>query len=250
VTTTDAGSGTTVINAGVPQPASAPAVPAAAPAPAPAPAPAAAQAAAPVGGTQLAPLAPLAPVGAPQPVDGSVPAPVVATTGLNAAPPASGTPVDPNVPAAAGAPPAPGGIICVPVRVPEPDPKDPTKTIEVEKIACYPAPPPEATPPVNGTAPTAGASTPSAVGADTPSSAGGVPLAPLQPTPISVPEGSVPLAPLQPGGQPDIMRMPGQTSARLSAESGLHDAHSGVESISQWTSLSALVTILVAYCLH
>ncbi|KAH8352903.1 hypothetical protein KR084_007214 [Drosophila pseudotakahashii] len=33
-----------------------------------------------------------------------------------------------------------GDIICVPVSVLLPDPKDPTKTIEVDQIACYPAP--------------------------------------------------------------------------------------------------------------
>ncbi|KAM8719155.1 hypothetical protein ACLKA7_011805 [Drosophila subpalustris] len=43
---------------------------------------------------------------------------------------------------AAGAPPPPppGGIICVPTKVNETDPADSTKMIEVEKIACYPAP--------------------------------------------------------------------------------------------------------------
>lgn len=37
-------------------------------------------------------------------------------------------------------PPPNGGIICVPVRVMEADPNEPSKQIEVEKIACYPAP--------------------------------------------------------------------------------------------------------------
>lgn len=30
----------------------------------------------------------------------------------------------------------------------------------------------------------------------------------------------------------------------------LHDAHSGAKVVSQWSTLSALLTILVAYCLH
>lgn len=30
----------------------------------------------------------------------------------------------------------------------------------------------------------------------------------------------------------------------------LHDAHSGAKAVSQWSTLSALLTILVAYCLH
>ncbi|XP_037958601.1 uncharacterized protein LOC119688048 [Teleopsis dalmanni] len=34
----------------------------------------------------------------------------------------------------------PGGIICVPMQVPEADPNDPTKTINVLKTACFPAP--------------------------------------------------------------------------------------------------------------
>lgn len=40
------------------------------------------------------------------------------------------------------------GVICLPVKIPETDPKDPTKTIEIEQTVCYPAPPPppEATP--------------------------------------------------------------------------------------------------------
>lgn len=55
----------------------------------------------------------------------------------------------------AGAPPPPGGIICVPTKVNETDPNDSTKMIEVEKIACYPAPPPPAAPAGEGPAPLA-----------------------------------------------------------------------------------------------
>lgn len=53
---------------------------------------------------------------------------------LNAATSAGNTPVE-------QAPPT-GGIICVPMKVPEMDPNDNTKTIEVEKTVCYPAPAP------------------------------------------------------------------------------------------------------------
>ncbi|EDW63039.1 uncharacterized protein [Drosophila virilis] len=49
--------------------------------------------------------------------------------------------------AAAAAPAAPGNIICVPHKVNETDPADSSKMIEVEKIACYPAPPPPAAAP-------------------------------------------------------------------------------------------------------
>lgn len=48
----------------------------------------------------------------------------------------------PGTEASPGSGPAPGGIICVPTRINETDPNDSTKMIEVEKIACYPAPPP------------------------------------------------------------------------------------------------------------
>nr|ABG02844.1 CG5273 [Drosophila melanogaster] len=53
------------------------------------------------------------------------------------------------------APPPPGGIICVPTKVNETDPADSTKMIEVEKIACYPAPPPPAASAGEGPAPLA-----------------------------------------------------------------------------------------------
>lgn len=64
-----------------------------------------------------------------------------------AAPPAQLAPFSPGnatndgAAAAAGAPPPPGGIICVPTKMNETDPADSSKMIEVEKIACYPAPP-------------------------------------------------------------------------------------------------------------
>ncbi|XP_015041836.1 protein transport protein SEC31 [Drosophila pseudoobscura] len=61
----------------------------------------------------------------------------------------------PNSADAAAAPPPPGGIICVPTKVNETDPADSTKMIEVEKIACYPAPPPPAAAPGEGPAPLA-----------------------------------------------------------------------------------------------
>ncbi|KAH8420061.1 hypothetical protein KR009_005474 [Drosophila setifemur] len=57
--------------------------------------------------------------------------------------------------AAAQPPPPAGGIICVPTKVNETDPNDSTKMVEVEKIACYPAPPPPAAPAGEGPAPLA-----------------------------------------------------------------------------------------------
>ncbi|XP_067636485.1 collagen, type I, alpha 1a-like [Eurosta solidaginis] len=88
----------------------------------------------------------------------------------------SATPAPAAAPAAAPGgtgeqPPPAGGIICVPVRINETDPADNTKMIEVEKIACYPAPPP---PPaagaeMNGTSPIM------------PPADGSAPLAPLNP---------------------------------------------------------------------
>ncbi|KAH8286740.1 hypothetical protein KR018_004459, partial [Drosophila ironensis] len=57
--------------------------------------------------------------------------------------------------AGAPPPPPPGGIICVPTKVNETDPNDSSKMVEVEKIACYPAPPPPAAPAGEGPAPLA-----------------------------------------------------------------------------------------------
>ncbi|KAH8418918.1 hypothetical protein KR222_004847, partial [Zaprionus bogoriensis] len=107
--------GTTVINAG-----GAPAAPAA---------------------DAVAPLAPMAPMNATQ-TDAAAapPAQLAPFSTENAAPMANGT--DAQAP-----PPPPGGIICVPTKVNETDPADSSKTIEVEKIACYPAPPPPAAAP-------------------------------------------------------------------------------------------------------
>lgn len=72
---------------------------------------------------------------------------------VNNTEPANNPPVQPIPPAgvASGeqsAPPPPGGIICVPVFANETDPNDSSKMIQVEKIACYNAPP---LPPANGT---------------------------------------------------------------------------------------------------
>uniref|UniRef100_A0A1B0AK12 Uncharacterized protein n=1 Tax=Glossina pallidipes TaxID=7398 RepID=A0A1B0AK12_GLOPL len=100
-----------------------------------------------------APLAPMSPV-AGEPVSPSAPG------------------LEQNVTAAPAEQPAPGGIICVPMRINETDPNDSTKMVEVEKIACYPAPPPAAqTAPADGSA-----------------------VNPAIPPPV---EGSAPLAPLQ-----------------------------------------------------
>jgi len=131
--------------------------------------------------------------------------------------------------------------------VPGPDPNDPTKTIELDQIACYPAPPPETAPPANGTAPAVEGPVPGPISAP-----GAVQLAPIAATtPVTIPEGSVPLAPIIPGGQPDIMKMPGLTQARLSAESGLRDAHSMAQrTFGHFSLISTVVTLIVAYCIH
>uniref|UniRef100_A0A034W6Q7 Uncharacterized protein n=1 Tax=Bactrocera dorsalis TaxID=27457 RepID=A0A034W6Q7_BACDO len=309
VTTTDAGSGTTVITTN-----------AAAPAPAGAPQPMAPQNYAPQP-NMAQPVAPnpgapqLAPFGtAPTDNGGNVAAAVggaaagaaitaAVAPSLNAAPAsstgdaapiASGAPV-PNAAnpssapgatpdAAAGVapgaapeqPPAPGGIICVPVRVPEPDPADNTKTIEVEKIACYPAPPAEATTPAPAAtnATEAAAVTPTASSATTPTTTTtsapaiapaaisnseiGVPLAPLTTlTPIVVPEGSVALAPLSPNRQPDIMKLPGTYYARrslsnveLAESSGLLRATARATSNYANFGIATVLTLVVAFCMH
>jgi len=153
VNVSEAGPGTTVINTG-----------------------GQAQAPAPAQGPAVAPesMPPLAPMSADAP---NAPAGVAtAAAGVAAA---AATP-DAN---AGGAPapnaePAPGGIICVPVRVNDTDPNDPTKMIEVEKIACYPAPPPEQQ---QAAATDVVQQTPQAATDETSSSQ--VPLAPLQTIP-------------------------------------------------------------------
>ncbi|KAL9881051.1 uncharacterized protein ACN2A1_012281 [Glossina fuscipes fuscipes] len=79
-----------------------------------------------------------------------------------------------NMTAAPAEQPAPGGIICVPMRINETDPNDSTKMVEVEKIACYPAPPPQPqSAPVDG----------SVVNPAMPPVEGSAPLAPLQQSP-------------------------------------------------------------------
>lgn len=81
-----------------------------------------------------APLTPMAPMNATQTDAAAPPAQLAPFSPENAAQAQNGT-TD-----GAAAPP-PGGIICVPTKVNETDPADSTKMIEVEKIACYPAPP-------------------------------------------------------------------------------------------------------------
>ncbi|XP_054727060.1 basic proline-rich protein-like [Anastrepha obliqua] len=205
VTTTNAG-GATVITTGVAgENGTQPAV-----APAPVPAPGAAPADAPI------PNVPLAPLGdntAAQPANG---APEHATPAPGAAP-AQG--------AAAEQQPPPGGIICVPVRINETDPADNSKMIEVEKIACYPAPPP---PP------------PAAAGAEMNGTA------PLMP---AVGEGSAPLAPLSPvtaasqqlqAGPTQTPLMPDNASVRTSGAAWVNNAHCG-------SLASMLLPLLIAF---
>ncbi|XP_030378317.1 formin-like protein 7 [Scaptodrosophila lebanonensis] len=88
---------------------------------------------------------------------------------------------------AAAPPPPTGRIICVPTKVNETDPTDSSKMIEVEKVACYPEPPPPAAAPGEGPAPLA-------------------PMAPAQPGSQQVqPPGAVP---------------PDQAAVRANASSG------------------------------
>lgn len=84
-----------------------------------------------------APLAPMTPMNATQTDAAAQPAQLAPFSSEQAA--QNGT----TDGAAAPPPPPPpaGGIICVPTKVNETDPADATKMIEVEKIACYPAPP-------------------------------------------------------------------------------------------------------------
>lgn len=148
------------------------------------------------------------------------------------------SPVSPDINAspsnAETATPAPGGIICVPIRVAEPSPEDSTKMVEVEKIACYPAPPPEATPstvlptetaavavtmaPNNqeqaqtSSPDTSSTSTTTTTTVAPPLSASDpslAPLAPLSEKLQEIPEGYVPLAPLFPNTKPDLLKLPG-----------------------------------------
>lgn len=82
-----------------------------------------------------APLAPMTPMNATQTDAAAQPAQLAPFSPEQAA--QNGT----TDGAAAAPPPPAGGIICVPTKVNETDPADATKMIEVEKIACYPAPP-------------------------------------------------------------------------------------------------------------
>lgn len=85
-----------------------------------------------------APLTPMAPMNTTQTDAAAPPAQLAPFSPENAAQTQNATN---DGAAAAGVPPPPGGIICVPTKVNETDPADSTKMIEVEKIACYPAPP-------------------------------------------------------------------------------------------------------------
>lgn len=128
--------------------------------------------AAPAAGETPAPLAPMAAVPA-------VPAEMAQNTTNSSESPLAAMPAPAPAPGNPEQPPA-GGIICVPVRVNETDPTDATKMIEVEKIACYPAPPP---PPPQAQVPAEGVETPK----------------PADPAAAPAPaEGSAPLAPMQP----------------------------------------------------
>lgn len=140
-TVTESKDGTTIINTNPAAPAqpgvAAPQQPAAPGAPVAQPAD--------IGMAPLAPMMPLAPVPNMNGTEGAAPL----------APFAPGTPNLESAPqpAAQEQGPPPGGIICVPVMVNVTSPTDPTNITQVEQIACYPAPPPEQPPMVNGTVP-------------------------------------------------------------------------------------------------
>ncbi|XP_061398312.1 nascent polypeptide-associated complex subunit alpha, muscle-specific form-like [Musca vetustissima] len=127
-------------------------------------APAAATGDAAAAAAPMAPLAPLAPMAAADEMNNTTLAPPMAGAG------------DANATTAEQPPaPAPGGIICVPVRVNATDPNDASKMMEVEQIACYPAPPPAAAPAAMDPA--------TAAGQQPPPAEGSAPLAPIQPIP-------------------------------------------------------------------
>ncbi|KAM7346959.1 uncharacterized protein ACRADG_006662 isoform 1-T2 [Cochliomyia hominivorax] len=118
-------------------------------------------------------------------------------------------------------PPPAGGIICVPVRINETDPSDATKMIEVEKIACYPAPPPPVTPEQQQQA--------------TNETVAAVAAAPV--------EGSAPLAPMQP-------ITAGSSSQQLQQEStmvGDQTLKSADNAAGQTGSLATLICFLLSY---
>uniref|UniRef100_A0A1I8MYA4 Uncharacterized protein n=1 Tax=Musca domestica TaxID=7370 RepID=A0A1I8MYA4_MUSDO len=119
------------------------------------------------------------------------------------------------------APPAPGGIICVPVRVNATDPNDASKMMEVEQIACYPAPPPAAAPAADGS------------------------MDPAAPPPPPA-EGSAPLAPMQPvpaGGSQQLQQ------STLVGEQNAKPADSGAKREQQQGLLGLIVCFVVSYLL-
>ena len=130
----------------------------------------------------------------------------------------STAPANPEQPA----PPAPGGIICVPFRLNETDPNDASKMIEVEKIACYPAPPPP--PPAeqqatNATAPVA--------------------------APVEAVAGSVPLAPLQPIAAESSSQQLQQESTKMGDES--LKAAGNNAGLKEFNSMAALICFVLSY---
>lgn len=201
--------GTTVINTGAhAAPGAAPAAPGAAPASA---------------SETPAPLAPMVPVpndmntphnttSGETPMPAAAPMPV---PGMPEANPGSAAPMNPEQ-----QPPAPGGVICVPVRVNETDPNDATKMIEVEKVACYPAPPPPPPP----------AAAPGAMDANNP---GAPPQTPA--------EGSAPLAPIQPviGGSQQLQQ------ATLVGDQSVKEAASGASNT--YGTVGLFVCFLASY---
>ncbi|KAH8274357.1 hypothetical protein KR044_010190, partial [Drosophila immigrans] len=158
-----------------------------------------------------APAPVAAPVNATQVEGAAMPAQLAPFAPENATMPMSNT-TDP-----AAAPPAPpaGGIICVPVKVNETDPADSTKMVEIEKIACYPAPPP---------APVAPGSEPA-------------PLAPMAGSSGMSP----PLAPLT-TSQPALLP-PDQAAVRVSA----NNAAAGNTLQSMWPLLAALAACVLRF---
>lgn len=187
INATDA-NGVTVINAGE-NPAPAPGAPA-------------------TGNDAPAPLAPMVPM-----------APM--TPDMNATTQMAGAMPDVTPAPGAASPeqqtPPPGGIICVPVRVNATDPNDATKMMEVEQIACYPAPPPEAAP--------------AAMDAN---------ANPAAPPPA---EGTAPLAPMQPvpsGGSQQLQQ------STLVGEQSVKQADSGA-SFQQYSTVGLIICFLARY---
>uniref|UniRef100_A0A1I8PNQ1 Uncharacterized protein n=1 Tax=Stomoxys calcitrans TaxID=35570 RepID=A0A1I8PNQ1_STOCA len=155
----------------------------------------------------VAPMAPLAPM-------------VPMAADMNATTPMPGTMPEQQQP------PAPGGIICVPVRVNATDPADATKMVEVEQIACYPAPPPAAAPEAMD------ANNPAAPPA-MPNAGSSAPLAPMQ-TP---PEGSQQLQ------QSQQSTLVGDQSVKPAGSAGNQQQHEGLLGL----MMCFLVSYFVAY---